>query len=356
MNERPFAPYQTAARRLLQACILMLALGAITPALAQKTDLIYLVNGDRITGDVKSLERGKLFVKTHSLGNFYLEWDAVDRIVSDKPLQLELVSGRRVLGKLLQTDEHLTLLTEGFGESHTVLVADVVRIDPVYVDRSFWKRLDGKINLGINYTKGSEVGQIYFHGNTKYRKIESEYQLNWNSNLTSNGTGTDSQRGNIGGVYRRYLDNHWFWTGLANIDKNDELGIDGRFSAGGGGGRILRQSKDSQISLVVGAVATRENTVSQSENDTNIEGIIIGDYGLFKFATPKTELRTTLTIWPSITDWGRVRGNWDISLGQQIINDDVSISLSAYLTYDNQPPSEAAREDYGFITSLGYSF
>lgn len=344
------------ACRLFQVCILIFAFGVMTPALAQKTDLVYLTNGDRITGDIKSLERGRLLVKTHSLGNLYIEWAAVDRIVSNKPLQLELASGRRVLGKLVQTEEHRTLVTEGYGESQTLSLDEVVRIDPIYMDRSFWRRLDGKIGFGITYTKGSEVGQLYFHGRTKYRKVESEYQLNWNSILTSNGTGTDSQRGNISGIYRRYLKDRWFWTGLGNIDKNDELGIDARFSAGGGGGRILRQRKDSQISLMVGAVATRENTVSGAENDTNIEGIFIGDYGLFKFATPKTELRSTLTIWPSITDWGRVRGNFDITLGQEIINDDISISLSAYMSYDNQPPGDAANEDYAIITSLDYSF
>lgn len=324
--------------------------------MAQKTDLIYLKNGDRVTGDLKRLERGRLLVKTQNLGNLYVEWAAIDRVVSNKPLQLELASGRRVLGKLKQTDEPQTLVTEGYGESQSLLVDQIVHIEPVYIDRSFWKRLDGKMGLGINYTKGSEVGQLYFHGRTKYRKIESEYQLNWHSILTSNGTGTDSNRANISGTYHRYMKDRWFWTGIGNIDTNDELGIDARFSAGGGMGRILRQEKDSQFSLVTGLVATRENTVGRSENDTNIEGILIGDYGLFKFATPKTELHTTLTVWPSITDWGRVRSNWDISLGQEIINDDVSITLSAYLTYDNQPPSEAAREDYGVITSLDYAF
>ena len=356
MHEYLLACLTRTALRLFQTCIFILVLGVMQPASAQKTDLVYLTNGDRITGDVKNLERGRLFVKTSSLGNLYVEWAAVDRIVSDKPLQLELASGRRVLGSLTQTEENGTLVTEGYGEPETLPIEEVVRIDPVYIDRSFWKRLDGKIGLGINYTKGSEVGQLYFHGNTKYRKVDSEYQLNWHSILTSNGTGTDSQRGNIGGVYRSYLEDRWFWTGLANIDKNDELGIDGRLSAGGGGGRILRQRKDSQISLVVGAVATHENTLKGAEDDTNIEAIIIGDYGVFKFATPKTELRTTLTIWPSVTDWGRVRGNFDVTLGQEVINDDISISLSGYVTYDNQPPSGAAKDDYGFITSLDYSF
>lgn len=326
------------------------------PAAAQKTDLIYLTNGDRITGEVKLLERGRLTVKTHSLGTLSVEWEAVDRIVSDKSLEVELSTGRRVLGKLADVEDNGTLVVERGNVSERLPVDDIVRVDQVLVDQSFWQRLDGKMGLGVSYVKGSEVGQIHFNGNTRFRKVKSEYQLNWNSIVTSNGTGTDSERGNIGGVYRRYMENRWFWTGLANIDRNDELGIDGRISAGGGGGRVLRQRKDFQTSLAGGVVATRENTAAKGENDTNLEGIFVGDLAWFKFSVPKSDFRTTLTIWPSITDWGRVRGNLDATLGQHIFTDDFSLDLTTYLTYDNQPPTGGQKEDYGIITSLSYVF
>jgi len=326
------------------------------PAAAQKTDLIYLVNGDRITGEIKRLERGRLAVKTDHLETLSVEWDAVDRVVTDKTLEVELANGRRLLGELVAIDSERTLAVERGNVSERIDVDDVVSIDQVLVDRSFWQRLDGKVGLGLNYTKGSEVGQLFFNGNTRYRKVQSEYQLNWNSIVTSNGTGQDSERGNIGSVYRRYYESRWFWTALANFDRNDELGIDGRISAGGGGGRVLRQRKDFQTAVVGGVVATRENTTAQGENDTNLEGILVGDLSWFKFSTPKTDFRTTLTIWPSITDWGRVRGNLDANLSQHVWTADFSLDLTAYLTYDNQPPTGAQNEDYGLITSLNYSF
>ena len=350
------AVFDPVARTLSAVLVIVLLLCPGASAWAQKTDLIYLKNGDRVTGEVKLLERGRLMVKTHSLGTLFVEWSAVDRVVSDKIMQLELADGHRVLGTLSEATDKGVLVAQRDGAAEVLPIDEVVRIDQVMIDRSFWQRLDGKIGLGVNYTKGSEVAQLYFIGNTRFRKVRSEYQLNWNTILTSNGTGTDSTRGNIGGIYRRYYDNRWFWTGLANIDKNDEIGIDGRVSAGGGGGRVLRQRKTSQISLVGGLVATHESTVSRTEDDTNLEGIFIGDLALFKFATPKTELRTTLTVWPSITDWGRVRGNLDATLGQEVFTADFSLNLTAYLTYDNQPPSGGQKEDYGFITSLNYAF
>ena len=326
------------------------------PATAQKTDLIYLKNGDRITGEVKNLERGRMMVKTDNIGTLYVEWDAIDRIVTDKTLEVALIDGRRVLGELAETGDSRTIAVEQGQVTERFDVDDIVAIDQVLVDRSFWNRLDGKIGLGLNYTKGSDVGQVFFTGNTKFRQPKSEYLLNWTTILTSNGTGNDSRRGNLGGAYRRILEDRWFWTALANYDRNDELGIQGRVSAGGGGGRVLRQRKGFQATVVAGAVATRENTLAEGENDTNIEGIFVGDIALFKFTVPKTDFRTTLTIWPSLTDWGRVRGNLDATLGQHVFTSDFALELTAYLTYDSSPPTGGEKEDYGFITSLNYTF
>ena len=53
-----------------QCCLLtfltLLMLGIHRPALAQKTDLIYLENGDRVTGEIKEMEQGRLRLKTDS--------------------------------------------------------------------------------------------------------------------------------------------------------------------------------------------------------------------------------------------------------------------------------------------------
>ena len=40
-----------------------------------RTDVVTLANGDRITGEVVRLERGRLEFKTDDAGTLYLEWD-----------------------------------------------------------------------------------------------------------------------------------------------------------------------------------------------------------------------------------------------------------------------------------------
>ena len=48
-----------------------------------KTDVVTLANGDRITGEIERLERGRLEFKTDDAGTLYLEWDKLASLVRE---------------------------------------------------------------------------------------------------------------------------------------------------------------------------------------------------------------------------------------------------------------------------------
>jgi len=72
----------------LAACLTLFCLTPI--ANAAKTDVIVLVNGDSITGEVKSLEFGALKYSTDSMGAVSVEWEEVVSIRSHQSLQIEV--------------------------------------------------------------------------------------------------------------------------------------------------------------------------------------------------------------------------------------------------------------------------
>ena len=88
---------------------LLLVLTGITlmsvPASAQpKTDVVTLANGDRITGEVKGLDRGRLEFSTDDAGTLYLEWDKLVSLVANRQLEVVTNDGRRFLGSLGTAD------------------------------------------------------------------------------------------------------------------------------------------------------------------------------------------------------------------------------------------------------------
>src|SRR5687768_5703658 len=95
----------------------MLALVLPGAAHAQKTDVVTFANGDRITGEVKLLGRGRLEFSTDDAGTLYLEWDKLVSVVSTRRLEVVTGDGRRFLGSLGPApDRFVTVI----GDSETV--------------------------------------------------------------------------------------------------------------------------------------------------------------------------------------------------------------------------------------------
>ena len=108
---------------------LILASIVATPALArEKTDVIWLANGDKITGEIKQLEHGKLRLGTDSIGVILIEWDDISRIESDFAFQFERSDGTRVTGTVSHAAEQKTITLTSQDETVAFAHDKVIRI------------------------------------------------------------------------------------------------------------------------------------------------------------------------------------------------------------------------------------
>jgi len=61
-------------------------------------------------------------------------------------------------------------------------------------------------------------------------------------------------------------------------------------------------------------------------------------------------------VYPGITDWGRVRIDFDSRVSYELIKD-FYLTLSLFERFDSRPPSEtAAKSDFGTTLSISWSF
>src|SRR5262245_15865300 len=86
--------------------VLALAMGAVSaclprPAAAAKADVLVRRNGDRITGEVKGLARGKLDYSTDDAGRLSIEWEKVAKLTSANSFDIEDSFGKRYFGRLV---------------------------------------------------------------------------------------------------------------------------------------------------------------------------------------------------------------------------------------------------------------
>ncbi len=113
--------------RVLAACVIAagVVLHVAPAAAAPKTDVVTLVNGDRITGEIKGLEHNQLRFSTDHLGTIYVEWDKIEQLVSDQYLLLERSDGTRYYGQLVAgaRDAELLVRRDSQGRAEDVAIA-----------------------------------------------------------------------------------------------------------------------------------------------------------------------------------------------------------------------------------------
>jgi putative salt-induced outer membrane protein YdiY len=144
---------------------------------------------------------------------------------------------------------------------------------------------------------------------------------------------------------------------LTDFLHSEQQELELRSTLGTGIGRRIYRTDRTNFSVLAGGVYTHENyssAIASSVPDrSNGELLFSASFSTFRFKT--TDVRVTTSIFPSISDPGRIRINTDGSLKFELVRD-LYWKLSMYENYDSRPPINVPKTDTGVTTSLGWSF
>jgi hypothetical protein len=319
-----------------------------------KTDVVTLANGDRLTGEIKGLERGRLEFSTDDAGTLYLEWDKLVSVVATaRRVEVVTEDGLRFLGSLGAADRR-SIAVVAPDQTVTLAMSEVTIIRPI--GTSFWRKLDGSLDAGFSYTRSSGVAQLNVNSDTVYRKFATQTRLAASLIVTET---EDSEgrndRGMLEASHLRYPWREWFVTGAARFETNESLGLELRSQIGAATGPRLVNSNRGHVLLGGGIVVNDERGVDV-EPQQNLEALLAFYGSFFTYDRPKTNLDATLQYYPSLSDPGRHRVQLDAAARREFFKD-FFVSLSLYNSYDNQPPNpNADTNDVGVVASIGWSY
>jgi hypothetical protein len=289
------------------------------------------------------------------LCSFDIEWDKISNIISNQYIQVETNSGTRYFGQLLKTDESSSVHV---GTEYGPQVLDSTRVilmTPIETGRTL-DALDIDVTLGYNFAKAGGVKQGTLGVDLAYRTRKRIYSIFASTTINDSDEQLASTRSNLGLDYKRLRQNRWYLSGNLNFDRNDELGLELRTSVGAAGGRFFIQSNSMLLDLQSGLQFSREKLIEEPEKVDSIEALFTVKWDWFRFDSPELDWSTALQVIPNLTDWGRVRANFDTSLRWELIND-LKWGISFYSTFDNRPTGdEASGSDYGVNTNVTYDF
>jgi uncharacterized protein DUF481 len=341
-----------ALRSLTWAGALGLILNA-SSVFGAMTDVVVLRNGDRLTGEVRQLDRGSLTFKTDDIGTLAIEWDKVQSVTASATFEVEDLDGGQYLGTLTSGPRAGELGIATAGGVRGVALGRVVRMQRL--GATLWQRLDGSLDAGVSYTSSSELLKIDLAARVILTRAANRFGIDGSSTITQQPDVEDTRRNNLTVSYGRRYRNRWVGFAQAQVEQNRELGFDLRGSVSSGGGRYLLQDRRQDLLAAMGLRVNREKPL-EGESNTNLEAAAILVFDRFSYDFPKVDVYATLSGFASLTDWGRARVEVDARWKRELLKD-FALSLRGYESYDSRPPSAGAeRNDYGVSFGLAWTF
>ena len=353
MHRRPLTrPAAGCPTRLVLVSTLVAGLAFTGVAAAAKSDIILFKNGDRLTGEVKTLDRGKVSFDTDAAGVIKIEWDDIEQLYSNTTFEVALENGERLYGSLAETSRQGELRLQTESTALDLPIDTVVRMTPI--KSKVIDRIDMNVSVGYSLAKASKLEQSNMSYDLSYREEKRWLTLSFDGSTSSSESNASSTRTFTNFSYQRFLDNRdWYPYGVGQLERNDELGIDRRVSFGGGMSRWLRDTNQNRIAFSGGLIRSLEDDNGSPETKSDNEAMVAMDFEWFRYDTPQLDVSTKFTLYNRLSGTHEPRGNLDVNFKWEIFKD-FYWSFSFYYTFDKQTETGEPTNDYGSFVSLGW--
>ena len=359
-----------------------------------KTDLITVTNGDQITGAVNSMSAGKLSVSTSYAGTVNIKWREIKQIESRYLYEIRLDDGERIYGRFTTntTENQLTLRVSGTNRQ--------VEIDDIVEVRSIEEELSDKLDLQLSSTITADPNNkqlvLYAAGTYDVRGGRTNFSARVDDTRS---TPKDKPPTSSNSSFVQISREFWRERGTAQsyrvlnarYDTNDELNIDHRGSLGVGLGRYLINDLGHELAVQAGIQGTQEWRGScddqiQPGRQNNVSTLALNDdvtagededttrkslercadaelffnvkWHLYSFQKRDMDIYITGNTYPSLSDWGRVRGDLNVIINWELFNN-FYWTVNARTDIDNAGDREDdtyGNSDYTLTTGISWKY
>ncbi|HEU4389244.1 MAG TPA: DUF481 domain-containing protein [Blastocatellia bacterium] len=315
-------------------------------------DVVILNNGDQMTGEIKNLEHGMLKFKSgYMLDSVLLDWGRVNRLDSKDQYIVLLTNGKVFTATIKLDGGDSFRITEG-ASSFTVQKVEVLQIRPA--NQRFWTQLNGSIDYGFSYTSGNGQYQTQLSAAASYRGEGYLVAGDMSSVFSGQSEGSSTRRNTFDAKYWKLFRQKWFFGGLVDLLSSEQQSLKLRTTVAGAVGRNLMQTSRTSMNVFSGIAVARERYTSVGQpHATTSEALVGTNFSTFRFRS--LDISSSLLVWPSLTDAGRVRMGLNSNLKIELVKD-LFWRFSLYENFDSRPPVTAKRNDLGITTSFGWTF
>ena len=319
-----------------------------------EADVISLNNGDRFTGQVKSLGGGKLVVATDYAGEISVDWSVVESFSVTEDLQVGLESGDVVTGKIELTGaDQLQVTTET--KSLALNRGQIIEFGPIPQpeDYGLLDNWHGGVNLGMTLSKGNtDISNLSLASNPLRETSRDRISLFFSTLRSAKDGKTTGNLRKLSGQYDRFLTDNFLVFGEGIYDKDEKADLDYRLREGGGLGYRFKQGDHSDIFLRGGVSALQEKY-----GGLDRENLWLGNVGmeLRSSRLAPFALTASTTYSPFLTGDSRYLLEGILGIRLPLLGG-LNFGLDFVDAYDSFPPAGVKKNDLRILSTLGWTF
>jgi putative salt-induced outer membrane protein YdiY len=328
------------------------------PAQAKRKDVIVVNNGDHFTGEVKRLENGLLFVETdYVAGNIGLDWNQVESVRSTATYRIVLNNGRRLEGKIEKVSSEKAKETDFLIHEATEEV-QVPSVEIVSIETkkpTFWRQLQGSIDLGYSFSSGNSQTALNVDTNAAYRTAGWEAATAYDSTFGGQAGASKTNRQDLQTIFAKFLNRNSYLVALSDFLHSSQQDLTLRTTLGGGYGHYLKRTTNSNLSWLAGVAFVNESfdTFAGQPSDQQAEALLGLQYSVVRFKFG--DFNSQLLVFPGLSDTGRIRVTTNNSLNIKLVNN-FHLTFTFWDNFDSRPPVTAKRNELGVSSGIGWSF
>ncbi len=343
-----------ARKKLLKLFFIILCLLPVI-AWCQQRDSVFLKNGQVLIGDIKNVNYGKITIDDVDLNLISVKLYKVKKIKTNNLFKVTTDDKLVYIGTLNAGDR------DGWAKIVTTdgekISLNITRISTmVFLEKQFFKRLDGNVGAGFSFTKSSGIGQVNLNSTINYvtRDFENQLKASTIGSIDSSKYSRDNENVEIFSNYN--FNSSWLAVGLLAYQRNLELSLSRRFQEMVGAGNKVLVRNNMELLVTSGLSFNQEKSTEDVKSGVLLEVPIMARFNFFNFQHPNIQISTSQTLFFGLTQKGRVRFSGSTDFSWELIHN-FSFTLSLYNNFDNQPPATSpSKTDYGIVMGLSYKF
>jgi len=311
-------------------------------------DEVILMNGDRLSGKIVEISDGVLTLETVYSEPIKVKFEAVQQMSSSEPLELHLIDGEVLKGKITIKGDRQISVEEGTGRE--AVTVDLDNIEALNPPHATWK---GNITVGGNRQDGNTDTMNISAGLLAVRRTENDrFLINFLYNRSEEDGRRTAENAYSQLKYDYFVRTKWYLYLNVDMLSDDFQDINSRTSVGPGIGYQVWEEENKALGLEAGVSYTTEDRDTGEDTDWWSARFAVNyRHRLFD----RVSFIDQFVIYPSLDDTGEYTLRNEAGLVTEIAAD-FSLRLSNIWKRDSNPENDFDKDDLTWILGLQYSF